>query len=1005
MPSKLSVRTWGTRFDSLPPSSPLASPNSSPTVAATEDNDQSPDFTDSPIVNRADKTPHDASVFVGSLPTNIDLKELGGLLSQHLAEFAQIKAVKVIHDSKGGVCAFVQCEDAESASKLIQTLQSSPPKPFFGRILRFEAARAYRSLLISYRTPTEKRTISTDDSISTETVELTLPSAMRYTKFRNSKSVAIHYDNEAIQMERHASSGGRLATPTHEVSLFNEPVLCDAASLEEICGFFGPLEHFQSYEATGNTGAINEDPSSFPAPHDAPRKPYMDQGCFEVKWAHRDDCMSALNTLRRIPHFTVTWAHAAPERKTFHLNGPHHPYPIYPQFRSESGPGYSPVYNSAAPRYNGSNQTGWKVGSRPATMRPRINSINQNGRDYKQELETDFPPLVHHKAHLQSDFDGIWVEDEPSAESEEKGERGFDVGSSPVFLERLSDVHPLKSNLTYRSVSISTSLPDSSQELELQLTPALARSPVTPKTPGSLFPPTPTSFHGEYPALFARSGKELSYRMDRPTGEQILDPTTLFVGGLEMRGAGAWDEEKVYHLFEKYDGLESVNVIRPNSGKAAFAFVKFGNADSPARAVAELHNHVIEGRPIRVQLRDCNPSRSPFRLTRGRGRYSYNSGHPFRQNIRSESKRDKSVDASESMLDIKSDVEVSSPSESPSAETAVEPLKPVEPEVAAVPERADTECSVQTEDPERYREWYEVGTQAPAPTATPPEGALGISYPLPAFYAPGSWMPPQAQYPVAFYPPAMYAVAPNSQPPPRYPGSSESDASGPVPSPLSMPPIPWTSLNYGYIPYQGVPIRPTDQSAPNQPPVTPTGFFRDEAGTLIPVYPPAIINQYMSNSPNQASPPAGVTVTVPATVPSPIPAPPMHGWVPSCPPTIGLGPNHLPPRAHPLPNPPPSWIDPAQLTNSGHHVPSLPAPLGLPMAGGPPFRGGAMGHPNGQKRSGRREQHHSKRYGGLRGRGSNMAVGNDTHMVGRQNIGDWTHWPETRHEVRTLSIS
>jgi hypothetical protein len=32
----------------------------------------------------------------------------------------------------------------------------------------------------------------------------------------------------------------------------------------------------------------------YPAPHNAPRSPRMDNGCWEIKWDHRDDCVSAL---------------------------------------------------------------------------------------------------------------------------------------------------------------------------------------------------------------------------------------------------------------------------------------------------------------------------------------------------------------------------------------------------------------------------------------------------------------------------------------------------------------------------------------------------------------------------------------------------------------------------------------------------------------------------------------------------------------------------------------
>lgn len=45
-----------------------------------------------------------------SLPINIEHHELGQLLSNHLAAHAQVKYVKVVRDTRGGACAFVQCE-------------------------------------------------------------------------------------------------------------------------------------------------------------------------------------------------------------------------------------------------------------------------------------------------------------------------------------------------------------------------------------------------------------------------------------------------------------------------------------------------------------------------------------------------------------------------------------------------------------------------------------------------------------------------------------------------------------------------------------------------------------------------------------------------------------------------------------------------------------------------------------------------------------------------------
>ena len=92
------------------------------------------------------------------------------------------------------------------------------------------------------------------------------------------------------------------------------------------------------------------------------------------------------------------------------------------------------------------------------------------------------------------------------------------------------------------------------QDLFMPQTPALDASSITPVSPGSQFPVTPTScndnLHQPETPMMNRSDRE-------------IDPTTLFVGGLEMFGPGAWDEEKVKNFFARFGGLESVKVVRP----------------------------------------------------------------------------------------------------------------------------------------------------------------------------------------------------------------------------------------------------------------------------------------------------------------------------------------------------------------------------------------------------------------------------------------------------------
>lgn len=49
-----------------------------------------------------------------SLPADVDEAELSQQLRDRLAQFAHILSIKIIHDAKGGVCAFLQCEVSSS---------------------------------------------------------------------------------------------------------------------------------------------------------------------------------------------------------------------------------------------------------------------------------------------------------------------------------------------------------------------------------------------------------------------------------------------------------------------------------------------------------------------------------------------------------------------------------------------------------------------------------------------------------------------------------------------------------------------------------------------------------------------------------------------------------------------------------------------------------------------------------------------------------------------------
>ena len=129
------LREWGTRYDSLSTSpspstaSSLSRINPPTTCTSTANSSLLTAVDTTPTKPRAqgDRLSHEASVFVGrcsrlpfmfsfmhrsllfSLPTNVDHTELSARLRDHLSAYADVNLVRIIRDTRGGVCAFVQC--------------------------------------------------------------------------------------------------------------------------------------------------------------------------------------------------------------------------------------------------------------------------------------------------------------------------------------------------------------------------------------------------------------------------------------------------------------------------------------------------------------------------------------------------------------------------------------------------------------------------------------------------------------------------------------------------------------------------------------------------------------------------------------------------------------------------------------------------------------------------------------------------------------------------------
>jgi len=188
MPPKTNqARAWGTRYDTLP-SSPPASPGAKrdETQLVLQGSSPSSDSQDIHKEDKEDKQPHDASIFVGRLVRSccpivrvlivnnfqvfLQTSTKQNSRTSWLATFpsmprsktsrsfaiqkevyALLYSVKYVSLQKCVQFLAKSSQDAASASIFLKSLLNSSPRPFLGRMLRYEPARAFRTLLISYR--------------------------------------------------------------------------------------------------------------------------------------------------------------------------------------------------------------------------------------------------------------------------------------------------------------------------------------------------------------------------------------------------------------------------------------------------------------------------------------------------------------------------------------------------------------------------------------------------------------------------------------------------------------------------------------------------------------------------------------------------------------------------------------------------------------------------------------------------------------------------------------
>ncbi|KAH9178738.1 hypothetical protein EDB89DRAFT_1928239 [Lactarius sanguifluus] len=910
----LPFREWGTRFDSLS-TSPSPSNSSSlsrnpqtTTRAATSTasssllNPQATAVTPAKFPPQSDTISNEPSVFVGSLPTTVDHTELSARLREHLSAYVEINFVRIIRDSRGGVCAFVQCNDPASAAQLIHTVRSLPPQSFMGRYLRLEPARSQRTLWISYRKPVEIiRDADRDQSTSSygaksRVVEFDLPKAMRVYRTLGSRRIEILYNSPALQFDDNAEAtlsqlSQEQDDPTAALSssgLLLSPLQFDAKTLHRIASSFGPVESFDHRQPEL---VDDQERLTYPYPHNADRSAGMDPGCWEVKWENRDDCLTALAALRNVPHLTVTWPnqqHALiPRRSGFVTRG--HQVRGQSMVKRKLGPQHIHIRGPFIDNNNMASQAGismnFPASKTEATVDSRSSERLSCLGDADPPTTTDCWTVV--ESGSTTDFRDVPLIVPDVAMSERPPPTGGYLSNIPpqtkgatpeqgdVVFGASAALSQASNPLEWSEV-VSNSLAHSQSETLASSpppfdTPTHCGDPQSPTpAPSEPFvdlasPFAPRGFGNGHP----RVGRGLNFydsftippapqwsdvRPRRPAGlynenvdintHNALDTTTIFVGGLEVHGRCTWDEHRLRRVFGQYGEIVEVKLVRPAHRKSAFAFVTYKNNKSSSRAVLEEHNRIYDGRYIRVQLRDSavqktHGSKSHFRSSEGR---PFSPRHQF-------SSKTEGPPAYDSPLHVQNGIRPAIPA-------------PCE-ELATAFSRSPNSTACHLDRQAQLSEntcVQGIPLQAPSTVSSAPVPSM--TYPPPphtAFYAPTPW-----------YMPYPYAPTPHILP--RYPqlplASHVINETGrhipphsiyqPMPHysvyPLPLPPILTTGQQHADL--AGL----TERRAPLQP----TGFIESEQG-LIPVYAPEALGEYMANttSSRQNPPEAGGTHSAP----------------------------------------------------------------------------------------------------------------------------------------------
>ncbi|TBU34773.1 hypothetical protein BD311DRAFT_649535 [Dichomitus squalens] len=418
--------------------------------------------------------------------------------------------------------------------------------------------------------------------------------------------------------------------------------------------------------------------------------------------------------------------------------------------------------------------------------------------------------------------------------------------------------------------------------------PSTSYSPITPKSdrnyPQAVDPITSTSRENAPPTSDADGQPDRTFVNPHVVPyipgdrRREIDPSTVFVGGLDMPGRDDWDENTLRQIFDRFGVIESVHIVRPLNKRTAFAFVKFTSPEAANRAVQEEYTTAI--------LFGYSYGTALLPLVVIGVQDAVAGGDFLALLILSGEPPPLALQPPSMVAPSARPVLPSSWSEHESrfvhADLTEDALRGRNLQDAATGSTSSISSSTTKVPSLRYETSYGAISTTASPTPPPssssvstPTSSLGPVAPYPlnvGYFPPQPWVQPYApSYPYAVPMVPGYGYAGYTYPP-MQPVASAFYAREPGQDATNHVAGCTGSVSAGDGTYKDPDNRATvaPYQSVSQPPLRATGFIQNEHGTLIPVYQREALDQYMASAfggqgpPSQQIPPHPVTPFAPS---------------------------------------------------------------------------------------------------------------------------------------------